>query len=95
MSSSRTNSLACALENTMDKNGNDVRLSKGAVKSIGHEFSDRITGEAVLRVIDEEEYRMRKVFQLASMVASHAGRETVKEDDVRMVYTFIEEVGGL
>lgn len=74
----------------MDIDNRHQTLSKQSVKRIGHEVNDRITDDAVLRVIAEEEVRMEKIFRAAQVMARHAGRQTIKEDDVRQVYKFID-----
>lgn len=76
----------------MDKNGRQFTLSKGSVKTIGHEFTDRITDDAVLRVLAHEEERIKKVFRLAEIMAKHAGRKTIKEEDIRLVLMMEDEL---
>lgn len=73
----------------MEKKNKDFQLQKGSVKKIGHRVSGRVSDDAVLRVIMEEEERMMDVFVVAKELASHAGRETITEDDVRLAYKYI------
>jgi len=76
----------------MDQNGNDQQFTVHNVKEIGHEFSERITTDAAIRVAMEEEQRVKKVFRMAKVVAKHAGRKTIKEEDVQIVYQMEEEL---
>jgi len=76
----------------MDENGNDLQLTIHNVKDIGHEFNDRITDDAVKRVAMVEQDRMQKIFRLAKVMARHAGRKTIKEDDIRKVYQMEDEL---
>lgn len=76
----------------MDKDGKELELSMNGVKRIGHEHSDRIRDDAVLRVMYEEQNRISKVFRAAKVIAESAGRKTVIEEDVRIVYQLMEEL---
>lgn len=66
----------------MDKTGNQLSLSKRSVKSIGHEFTERITDDAANRVCYQLELAAQDVFRDAQLFANHAGRMTVKEEDI-------------
>lgn len=71
----------------------DLKLSKSQVKRIGDEaIGSRISGDAAKRIAFEEEERIKKIYRLAEMVAQNAGRKTVQEEDVRLVYTMEEEL---
>lgn len=76
----------------MDRDNNKQSLRKGAVKSVGHQVADRITDDAVLRVIYEEEYRIKQLFRYSKMLARHAGRKTVQEEDVRLAYDLMRDM---
>jgi histone H3/H4 len=76
----------------MDQNGGDQQFTVHNVKEIGHEFSERITTDAATRVAMEEEERVKKVFRLAKVVARHAGRKTIKEEDILIVYQMEDEL---
>lgn len=76
----------------MDENGSDQQLTIHNVKEIGHEYNERITDDAAIRVAMEEQERIEKIFRLAKVMARHSGRKTVKEEDVRKVYQFEEEI---
>lgn len=68
----------------MDVDGHELKLSKGKSKRVGKEYSERISGDAALVVAYSAERYMRKHWRLASELASHAGRETVMEQDARL-----------
>lgn len=68
----------------MDLDGHELQLSKGKVKSIGKEYNERISGDAAVVVAFSAERHARKVWRLASELASHAGRQTVQEEDARL-----------
>lgn len=72
------------------KNGNDFTLPKNSTETLAHEVVDRVSDDAVLRVIAEEEPRIKEVFRRAQVLAEHAGRKTVREEDVRMVYQYMD-----
>jgi len=76
----------------MDKNGKDIALSKRSVKGIGHRFNDRITDGAALRVCLELENQAEEIWRLAEVFANHAGRKTVKEEDVMKVMKMRDEL---
>lgn len=78
----------------MEHDGNEFNLSKRNVKNIFHEHSDRVSDDAVLRAIQNEETRIHKIARLSKQMAKHRGRETVTEDDVRMVLTMEAEFNG-
>lgn len=67
----------------MDETGNDIALSKRSVKGIGHRFNDRITDDAALRVSRMLETQAEEIWSNAEVFAEHAGRKTIKEEDVR------------
>jgi histone H3/H4 len=77
---------------TMDTNGNEIALSKRSVKGIGHRFNDRITDDAALRVALELEKRAEDTFRCAEMFANHAGRKTIKEEDIMKVMKMRDEL---
>lgn len=68
----------------MDLDGHQLKLSKGKVKSLGKEYSERISGDAAIVVAFSAERYIRKQWRLASELASHAGRQTVQEEDARL-----------
>jgi len=69
----------------MDKDGRQIALSKSTVKGIGHSFNDRITDAAALRVCLELENQAEDIFRHAQLMAEHAGRKTIKEEDIMLV----------
>lgn len=73
------------------KGAKDFQLTKHNVEELGHETAPRISDDAILRVIAEEEPRIIEVFRRARMLAKHAGRKTVMEEDIRLVYSFMED----
>jgi histone H3/H4 len=77
-----------------DVNGNDIQLSKRNVKTIMREFTDRVSDDAAIRVAYQSEQRIMKKTRAAKMVARQNGRETIKEDDVRLVENIVDEFGG-
>jgi len=40
----------------------------------------------------EEEKRIQKIFRLATVMARHAGRKTVREEDIQKVLMFEDEL---
>jgi histone H3/H4 len=76
----------------MDENAIDQQLTVHNIKAIGHEFNDRITDDAATRVAMEEEKRIQKIFRLATVMARHAGRKTVREEDIQKVLMFEDEL---
>jgi len=76
-----------------DIDGNDISLSKRAVKGVMHEFSDRVSDDAAIRVAYQAEQRVMKKTRAAKMVAQQNGRETIKEEDVRLVENILAEFG--
>lgn len=70
---------------TDEYEASDLKLGKRSVKNIGHEVCDRITDDAAIRVAYEEEKRIKEMFRLANIVSKRAGRQTVREDDIRVV----------
>lgn len=70
------------------RTASDYSLSKRGTESIAHEHVDRVTDDAVLRVMEELEVEAHDIFKEAKMAARHAGRKTVKEDDIRLVLKF-------
>jgi len=75
-----------------EKNGHDFHLAKSRVKSVGHEVHDRISDDAVLQVLAEEEFRMIEVWETAERLASHAGRHTIQEEDIRLAYQLNDDL---
>lgn len=73
-----------------DKNANDFRLGKRSIKNIAHEVTDRVTDDAAMRVMYQEEKRIKEKFRLAEIVANRAGRKTVKEDDLVVVEEILD-----
>jgi histone H3/H4 len=73
-----------------NKDGNDYQITKHNVESLAHDMVDRVSDDAVLRVMAEEEPRIKEVFRRAQILAQHAGRKTVREEDVRMVYSYMD-----
>lgn len=76
----------------MDKEGKELQLTVHNIKEIGHEFNDRITDDAAKRVAYTEEERIKKTWRLAQTIARHAGRKTIKEEDIRIVEQIEEEL---
>lgn len=74
----------------VEYDGHELTLTKGRVRTLGQERADRISEDAILRVIYEEEQRIRQVFQMARELADHAGRATVQEDDIRLAFKYME-----
>lgn len=69
---------------------NDVELAKNTLERLARRNNDRVAQGAVLRVAFEEERRITEVFRLAGLVAQRAGRKTVREEDVMVVYEIME-----
>ena len=69
---------------------NDLGLGKTSVKNIAHEVTDRVTDDAAMRVMYQEEKRIKEKFRLAEIVANRAGRKTVKEDDLVVVEEILD-----
>jgi histone H3/H4 len=69
---------------------NDLGLGKTGVKNIAHEVVDRVSDDAIMRVMYQEENRIKERFRLANIVASRAGRQTIREDDLRVVEQILE-----
>ncbi len=69
---------------------NDLGLGKTSVKNIAHEVVDRVSDDAIMRVMYQEENRIKEKFRLAKIVASRAGRQTIREDDLRVVEQILE-----
>lgn len=80
---------------TSDLSANDLNLSKRQVKEIMHEYTDRVSDDAAIRIAYQAEQRIMRKTRAAKMVASSNGRETVKEQDIRLVENIIEEFGEL
>jgi histone H3/H4 len=78
-----------------DFDGTDLSLSAGNVRSCIHDVADRVSGDAVKRMAYQEEQRIKKKTRAAKVVANHAGRETVREEDIRVVESIIEEFGDV
>lgn len=76
----------------MEDNANELNLSQKGVKNIAYRYTDRVTADAVKRVMYEEENKIDTIFESAKRIAENAGRETVKEDDIRIVYHIMEQV---
>lgn len=76
----------------MDKDGKELNLSMRGIKRISHEHTDRITDDAIKRIAYEEEERVHRLIRAAKHVASAAGRETIKEDDLLVVYNIMDEL---
>lgn len=70
----------------VEETGHSIRLSKNNLKNIGHEVNDRIRDDAVIYMAVEEQERMKEVWRNAKLLARHAGRQTIKEEDVRLAY---------
>jgi len=69
----------------------DVRLSVGGVKELGHEAGvDRVSKEAATRIAHQEEKRFKEKMKLAQTVAKRAGRETVREEDLQVVEQILQ-----
>lgn len=73
-----------------EKDGDDLQLSKHAIRQIGHESVDRISDDAALKVALYEERRIQEMMRLASLVAQRGGRKTVREEDVAVVKEAID-----
>jgi histone H3/H4 len=76
----------------VEKNGNDVHLGVQTIKEIGYESTknERISKDAAIRIALEEEDRIQEIMRLAEVIAIRAGRKTVSEKDVRIVYQMME-----
>ena len=77
-----------------DVDGNDISLSKRSVKGIMHEFSGRVSDDAAIRMAYQAEQRMMKKTRAAKQVAQQNGRDTIKEEDIRLVENILGEFGG-
>lgn len=76
----------------VENNGNDVALGVQTIKEVGYESTtnERISKDAAIRIALEEEHRIKEIMRLAEIIAKRAGRKTVKEEDVRVVYQMLE-----
>jgi histone H3/H4 len=73
-----------------DVNGNDLTLSKRQVKEVMREHSPRVSDDAAIRVAYEAQRQVSKTAMAAKVVANSHGRETIKEEDVRVVQEIVE-----
>jgi histone H3/H4 len=72
-----------------DEDGHDLYLPKGGIKNHGKETTGRrISDDAVLRVMMEEENSIAEVFQKAAEFAEHADRATIMERDIILAYKY-------
>lgn len=69
---------------------NDVELPKKTIERLARRNNDRVAQGAILRVAFEEENRITEIFRLAGLVAKRAGRQTVREEDIMVVYEIME-----
>jgi len=77
-----------------ERNGNDIALSKRKVKGIMHEHSGRISDDAAIRIAYLLERRTLRMTKAAKVVANAAGRETVREEDIRRVNNIMDVMDG-
>lgn len=77
-----------------DRDGNDVELSKRNIKDIMHEHSDRVSDDAAIHMAYEAQRDIHRKSRAAKLIAQSNGRETVKEEDVRLVSNIVEIMGG-
>ena len=75
-----------------DKSGHQLKLSVNKVKAVGHQIHDRISDDAARQMAHSEEDRIKKKWRLAKVMAEHAGRQTIQEEDVRLVENMEEEL---
>jgi len=69
----------------------DVNLSVRGMKELARDVDvDRISDDACIRIAQQEERRIKEKIRLASVVASRAGRETVREKDLHVVENILE-----
>lgn len=75
-----------------EKTANETRIPVQTIREVGYESTknERIGKDAAIRVALEEEKRVQELFRLAELIASRAGRKTVKEGDVRIVQKIME-----
>jgi len=72
-----------------DKDGHDLYLPKGSIKNHGKEKTGRrISDDAVLRVMMEEENSIADIFEKAAEFAEHADRATIMERDIMLAYKY-------
>ena len=66
-----------------DVTGNDVQLSQRNVKSVMHGVNERVSNDASTYMAYEVEQHIARVTRAAQTIARAAGRETIREDDIR------------
>lgn len=66
-----------------EKSANDVQLSKRNVKNIMHTVNKRVSGDAATHVAFMLEEEVINITRSAQVIAQAAGRQTIKEDDIR------------
>jgi len=77
-----------------DRDGSDIELSKRNVKAIMHEHSERVSDDAAIQMAYEAERDIHRKARAAKLIANSNGRQTVKEDDVRIVNNIIDVMQG-
>lgn len=78
-----------------DIDGHDVKLSVSQTKNVMHEVSDRISQDAAVRMTYETEQAIKEKTRAAEIMANHAGRKTVREEDIRAIERIVGVFGGL
>lgn len=66
-----------------EKTGDDLQLSKRAVKSVMKEESDRVSDDAAIRLAGQVEQFIKAKTRAGDVIAESDGRKTVREADIR------------
>lgn len=75
----------------MDTDAHELTLTKSSVKRlVKDETGDRVTGDAIRRVMLIEERRMRRLARAAKAVKDESGRATIQEGDVLTAERLLE-----
>jgi histone H3/H4 len=77
-----------------EKSANDVELSKRNVKNIMHGVNSRVSGDAATHMAFMLEERVVNITRSAQVIAQAAGRQTIKEDDIRKAMRVNEIMEG-
>jgi len=72
----------------------ELEITKKSIKKLGRQVGvNRMTDDAAVRVAYQYETTIRTRLKMAQMIAEHAGRETIKEQDLMLVDRLIQ--GGV
>lgn len=69
----------------VDKSAEDVAITVSTIKDIAHDIGiARISDDAAVHIANVLEMEAEELVRDSHKSANHAGRKTVKEDDVRL-----------